>query len=140
MARWELTAYDTEMREDRSREYTTSKRTAELWDKIPRIQFSDSGHGVVFRVREMAAGERAKRVIPRMMHAHRELRRLRDEAKPARARKLNPPLLTEGPLSGDVFIVTIGRQLPDGIVESTTKYVITDQFEALAERRGWTRP
>lgn len=32
----------------RHREYTTSKRKAELFERIPRIQFTDSGHGIVF--------------------------------------------------------------------------------------------
>lgn len=57
-----------------------------------------------------------------------------------RAHRLDPPLLTQGPLSGAVFVVTVGRHLPDGVVESTTKYDITDQFEALARLRGWTPP
>jgi hypothetical protein len=51
MAVWCLEAYDTEMREARSREYTTSKRMAERWEQIPRVQFTDSGHGIVFIAR-----------------------------------------------------------------------------------------
>jgi hypothetical protein len=57
-----------------------------------------------------------------------------------RARRLDPPLLTEGPLSGAVFVVTVGKVLDGGMVESTTKYDVTDQFDALARRRGWTPP
>ncbi len=51
MATWELTGYSTEERGEnavRHREYTTSKKTAELFDRIPRIQFTDSGHGIEF--------------------------------------------------------------------------------------------
>jgi hypothetical protein len=39
---------------------------------------------------------------------------------PRRARRLDPPLLTEGPLSGCVYVVTVGKIREDGIVESTT--------------------
>ncbi len=46
-----LEAYNTDCRyrEDiRYREYTSSKRRAEAFEKIPKIQFSDSGHGICF--------------------------------------------------------------------------------------------
>jgi hypothetical protein len=56
-----------------------------------------------------------------------------------RARRLDPPLLTEGPVSDKVFVVTVGRQLENGVVVSTTKYDVTDQFKAMARRRGWVR-
>jgi len=50
MATWVLEARSTDQRSDdvRWREYTTSKRRADDFAKIPKIQFSDSGHGVVF--------------------------------------------------------------------------------------------
>jgi hypothetical protein len=50
-----LEAYNTDSRypdDVRWREYTNSKKRAELFNKIPKIQFSDSGHGVVFWARE----------------------------------------------------------------------------------------
>ena len=50
-----LEAYNTNSRyssDIRYREYTTSKRRAELFDKIPKIQFSDSGHGICFSATE----------------------------------------------------------------------------------------
>jgi len=48
---WELTAYNTDSRyqnDIRYREYTASKKKAEAFKKIPKIQFTDSGHGIVF--------------------------------------------------------------------------------------------
>lgn len=36
----------------RYREYTTSARKAEAFKRVPRIQFTDSGHGIVPFVRE----------------------------------------------------------------------------------------
>jgi hypothetical protein len=55
MAIYELIAYNTDSRyrEDvRYREYTTSKKRADLFNKIQKIQFSDSGHGIVFLGKE----------------------------------------------------------------------------------------
>lgn len=52
---WELVAYNTDSRypdDVRWREYTRNKKLAEMFRKIPKIQFSDSGHGIVFCVRE----------------------------------------------------------------------------------------
>lgn len=46
---WELTAWNTEdPRDVRFRKYTTSKKKADAFQKIPKIQFSDSGHGIIF--------------------------------------------------------------------------------------------
>jgi hypothetical protein len=56
--------------------------------------------------------------------------------------KLDPPMLTEGPLSGAVFVVTYGKVEPHPTMEGKTmviasvKYDVTDQFEALAEARA----
>lgn len=50
-----LKAYNTDSRypdDIRYREYTTSKRKADLFNKIPKIQFSDSGHGIYFSAQE----------------------------------------------------------------------------------------
>ena len=50
-----LEAYNTDSRyptDIRYREYTSSKKRAEAFDKIPKIQFTDSGHGIVFSARE----------------------------------------------------------------------------------------
>ena len=51
---YELVAYNTDQRYDdvRYRRYTNSKKKAEAFEKIPKIQFTDSGHGIVFCTRE----------------------------------------------------------------------------------------
>jgi len=53
---YELEAYNTDCRyqdDVRYRAYTTSKQKAEAFNKIPKIQFTDSGHGIVFCSREL---------------------------------------------------------------------------------------
>lgn len=60
---YELIGFNTDSRyrdDVRHREYTTSAAKADEFEKIPRIQFTDSGHGIVFQAREMAPGERRK--------------------------------------------------------------------------------
>lgn len=55
MAVYVLEAYNTDSRyqnDIRYREYTTSKKRADLFNKIPKIQFSDSGHGICFSANE----------------------------------------------------------------------------------------
>lgn len=53
-----MTTYVLEMRSTaqwsdvRYREYTTSAKKAELFQRVPKIQFTDSGHGIVPCVRE----------------------------------------------------------------------------------------
>lgn len=53
-----MTTYCLEMRSTadwqdcRYREYTTSKKKAELFKQVPKIRFTDSGHGIVPAVRE----------------------------------------------------------------------------------------
>jgi hypothetical protein len=51
---YELIAYNTDCRYNdvRYREYTSSKKKAELFNQIPKIQFTDSGHGIIFYSRE----------------------------------------------------------------------------------------
>lgn len=55
--------------------------------------------------------------------------------------KFDPPLLTEGPLTGKVYVVTHGKResnpnRPDeDMVIASVKYDVTDQFEGLAARR-----
>ncbi len=61
---YELEAYNTDSRyqsDVRYREYTSSKRRAEAFNQIPKIQFSDSGHGIVFSAREHK-GKRKPRI------------------------------------------------------------------------------
>lgn len=53
-----MTIYCLEMRSTadwqdvRYREYTTSAKKADLFKNVPKIQFTDSGHGIVPHVRE----------------------------------------------------------------------------------------
>ena len=52
---YELIAYSTDHRygdDVRYREYTSSKKKAERFGKIPKIQFTNSGHGIVFQAWE----------------------------------------------------------------------------------------
>ena len=50
---YELIAYNTDCRYDdvRYRRYTSSEKEAKLFEQIPKIQFTDSGHGIVFSSR-----------------------------------------------------------------------------------------
>lgn len=51
---YELIAYNTDSRywdDVRYREYTTNRKKAEAFKNIPRIQFTDSGHGIEFTYR-----------------------------------------------------------------------------------------
>lgn len=54
--------------------------------------------------------------------------------------KLEPPMLTLGPLSGEIFVVTYGRvtdhpTVPDAtMVIASTKYNVTDQFNDLFDQ------
>jgi len=78
---WVLIGYSTEDYGERSirhREYTTSERTAELFEQIPRIQFTDSGHGICFT----ATAHSGKRHSTRSMeHVATHMARLRKEAR-----------------------------------------------------------
>ena len=56
MTTWLLEAYGTDYRyrdDVRYRAYTTSRKKAEAFARIPRIQFTDSGHGIVFTATEL---------------------------------------------------------------------------------------
>lgn len=72
---YELTGHNTDSRYAQDlcyREYTTSKARAEAFGKIPKIQFSDSGHGIVFRVKEHK-GQRKKRIYAVDAHVQKHL-------------------------------------------------------------------
>lgn len=63
MTTWLLEAYGTDSRygnDVRYRTYTVSRKRAEAFARIPRIQFTDSGHGIVFHATELPP--RAKRL------------------------------------------------------------------------------
>lgn len=54
--------------------------------------------------------------------------------------KFDPPRLTQGGLSGAVFVVTHGKIRTEEkgveLIEATTKYDVTTQFDVLAIERG----
>ena len=61
---YELFAYNTDSRysnDIRYREYTTSRKKAEAFNRIPKIQFTDSGHGICFGYR-IHIGSRKPRI------------------------------------------------------------------------------
>lgn len=61
---YELIGYNTDSRyrdDIRHREYTTSEKKALLFGQIPKIQFTDSGHGVVFAALEHKGPRRSVR-------------------------------------------------------------------------------
>lgn len=79
MPTWELVGFSTEEHGEnavRHREYTTSERTAALFSMVPRIQFTDSGHGIVFDARPHRG---AKKPVRRMEHVREHMTRLRAE-------------------------------------------------------------
>ena len=64
---YELLAYNTDCRyqqDIRYREYTKSKKKADAFNEIPKIQFTDSGHGIVFSASEHKG---AKKPIVRIL-------------------------------------------------------------------------
>lgn len=59
MTTWLLEAFNTDRSypdDVRYRGYTTSRRKAEAFGRVPKIQFTDSGHGIVFHAVELARG------------------------------------------------------------------------------------
>ena len=78
---YKLEAYNTDSRYDndiRYRKYTGSKKEAELFTKIPKIQFSDSGHGIVFHSQEHS-GKRKSTIHILEFHVMEEMLRLRSK-------------------------------------------------------------
>jgi hypothetical protein len=76
---YELIGFSTDSRDRddvRHREYTTSEKKARLFDLIPKIQFTDSGHGIVF-----AAVEHSGRRLPtrRMDYVREQLEIMKEE-------------------------------------------------------------
>ena len=64
-----MTTYVLELRSTadykdcRYREYTTSKRKADLFARVPRIPFTDSGHGIVPYVREHSGRREPRNMV-----------------------------------------------------------------------------
>lgn len=74
-----LYGYDTESRSNRVREYTTSEKEARRWGHIKRVQFGDSGHGIVFGSKRHK-GKRLP-IRPRTRHVVEELRLIKAAEK-----------------------------------------------------------
>ncbi len=84
MATWVLIGYSTEEHGEhgiRHREYTSSARTAALFAQIPRIQFTDSGHGVCF---DALPHSGKRKPVRRMEYVYEHMARLRAEARKSR--------------------------------------------------------
>ncbi len=76
-----LEGFNTDNRYDdvRYRAYTSSKRKAAMFDKIPKIQFTDSGHGIVFHARELPPNTRRLPVISIVStYVNEELRKIKE--------------------------------------------------------------
>jgi hypothetical protein len=56
--------------------------------------------------------------------------------------KFDPPQLRVGGLSGNVYVITHGKEIdtPSGPgIEASRKYDVTEQFEAVAREKGWVK-
>lgn len=91
---YELTAYNTDQRygDVRYREYTSSERRAKSFSQIPKIQFTDSGHGIVFSARPYK-GKRKPRIMVLSDYVGENLAKLKDtesgdKKKMAKSRKV----------------------------------------------------
>lgn len=71
----------------RHREYTTSEKTARLFAQIPKLGFTDSGHGIVYTAARKPPGKR----LPELRdspHVREHMARLRaEEAERRRVQK-----------------------------------------------------
>ena len=86
---WELMAYNTDGRyphDIRYRGYTSSKEVADLFQRIPKIQFSDSGHGIVFQA-WAHKGRRKPIVTDLCEYVREETLKLAEAAKPDKPKK-----------------------------------------------------
>lgn len=93
-----MTTYVLEMRSTanwsdvRYREYTTSEKKAEIFRGVPKIQFTDSGHGIVPAVREHVRGPREPRNMMLADHVQDYIAAEGRKVKPARkAHKVMTP-------------------------------------------------
>lgn len=77
---WELKGYNTDSRYDdvRYRKYTSSKKEAELFNQVPKIQFTDSGHGIVFVSREHK-GRKETQIYTCYQHVDKHMALLRKQ-------------------------------------------------------------
>lgn len=78
---WELTAVDTQTRNVRHREYTNSSVRAQAWNRIPRIQFSDSYHGIIFVTARHHARKRLPYITALQDHVSKHLPELQADIR-----------------------------------------------------------
>lgn len=90
---YELIAHNTDQRypdDIRYRGYTSSKKKADLFSQIPKIQFTDSGHGIVFNAR-LHKGKRKPEIRELSDYVWKNLCILKEEDRkrntPKRAKK-----------------------------------------------------
>lgn len=86
---WVLEARSTDSREAgvRYRAYTQSRGRADRFGRIPRIQFTDGGHGIIFTA-EPHAGRRAPARDNGMSpYVDRELRRIEREDRDGKQKR-----------------------------------------------------
>lgn len=129
MSVWKCVGYDTGAREDRYRIYTASAKRALLWEHIPRIDFTDSGHGIVFTARQHSGKRQPERRVGYDDHPAVELRRLEAEWKAARGFTLEETCkrITGGERFTDGELIRV-RQLP-------TVYEV-ELFGGMRDERG----
>ena len=110
-----LEAYNTDSRypnDVRWREYTTSKKRAELFNKIPKIQFSDSGHGIVFSAREHQ-GRRKERRHEMVDYVCEQMAKLNPPKTVKVSRNSQIEILKAEKSQKDLVIADLKRQLTD---------------------------
>lgn len=81
---YELIGFSTEEHGERSirhRRYTTSRTLALAWARLPRVQFTDSGHGIEFWVHEGARRSKDRPEKGYNSEFERKLQALRAEVK-----------------------------------------------------------
>jgi len=86
MSVWCCIGYSTEEQGEnkiRHRVYTQSEITAEAWRRIPRIDFTDSGHGIAF-TSYAHNGKRKLEKLDLYRHVDEHLPRLRAAVKQER--------------------------------------------------------
>lgn len=118
MTVWKLEGYNTDSRHNdvRYRAYTTSQKKAELFKKIPKIRFTDSGHGIVFSAFE-AKGPRLPTISTLADYVSEEMAKLAPKPVPKQSRAALleelSRLKAETPDNGD----RSGHDLPEALRE-----------------------
>ncbi len=132
-----LEAYNTDSRypdDVRYREYTRCKERADLFNQIPRIQFSDSGHGICFSAREHKGTRKELRhelsqyVFEQMLKLYTP--KIKKPTKISELRALNEEL-------HEVLLSALGSLVALGIENETWGKGILDNInKALAHYEG----